>query len=421
MSLRIVPAGASLSDIAASCDGVSLLSYNVLLPNSGDGWWVFKYYDGETPDAARSWSHRRALLARQILGTGADVVCLQEARAESFDADFAFLTEAGYAAEIHRKSMLRPATFWRTGAWEGVYTRHTDKVLGVILRARGKPERVLGVLNVHLTAGPDPQRRFRQVFDALDQLRKDLKRHGVAPEDAAVVVCGDFNAGPAGSATQHLLAGGTVDADFREPGWPDLSLSSKARQHAFSPFAEVYQQALGQPPVTLIGSQVAGLMAEGQPTERLIAAIEAMFERFAGADGGMDAAAIDAWIQRINRAPQRGSEHRKAAAVLAEAGRSVLSREDFVGVYRSELSEGKIWSVQHDLQSCGLLPEGARVPYTASLDRLYHTIGTLEAVAVWDPLTEARRQELAATGLGLPNVWHPSDHVPLGAVVRWGS
>ncbi|MCB9794665.1 MAG: endonuclease/exonuclease/phosphatase family protein [Alphaproteobacteria bacterium] len=417
MSAAITPAELALSAVPGGA--LRVLSYNVLMPNSGDGWWVFKYYDGDVPEAVRAWPWRRRLLSEQLLGADAGLICLQEARPDTFASDFAFLTEAGYAGLLHGKSMLRPATFWRDADWEHLQTRETDKVLGLILRARAAPQRVLGLLNGHLTAAPDPRRRFRQVFDALDRMRKDLQALGVAPERAALVFCGDFNARPEGSATQALLSGEAVGPDFREPGHPSVSVSSKARRHGFAPMQDAYLEALGAAPVTLWGSRVAGLMEGEVPSERLLAALEAMFERFA-VNGRMDRAAIEAWIQVINRAPARGSEHRKAIAALERSGAEALSLADFLGVYRSELSEGKIWSVQHDLQACGLLPEGPREPATASLDRVCYTRGPLELVAVRDPLTPARRAELESTGLGLPNAWHPSDHLPLGVVLRWG-
>ncbi|MCB9760989.1 MAG: endonuclease/exonuclease/phosphatase family protein [Alphaproteobacteria bacterium] len=413
---RLVPAETRLSALAAEHGGFSLITYNVLVPNGPDGWWVAKWYDAGTPEAARTWPHRQALLAAKLSGADADVVCLQETRAASLAEDFGFLMDAGYEAAIHRKYHLRPATLWRASAWGCVHTRHTDRVLGVVLRARGQPDRVLGVLNVHLTAGPDPRRRFRQVFDALEALGKDLQRLGVAPERAAVVVCGDFNAAPEGSATQHLLAGGTVDAAFREPRWPERALSSRPRRHGFSPFAEVYLQALGGAPATHIGSLAAALLEEGPR----ITAIEAMFDVFADGAGRMDRDAVAAWITRINRALGRGSEHRKAAAVMENTGRPWLSRADFVALYRSELADGKVRSLQHDLQVCGVLPEGERVLSAASLDRIGYTVGPLEAVAAWDPLTEAQRREMTTARVGLPNRWHPSDHLPLGAVWRWG-
>ena len=419
MPPTMTPVAVPLHEVAAEHGGLSLISYNVLLPNSVDGWWVFKYYDGATPDAARTWAHRQSLLSQRLLREKADIVCIQEASPDTFATDFAFMTAAGYSALIHRKSRLRPATFWQKSSWELVFERHRDKVLITLLRSRTEPNRVLCVLNCHLTAAPRPERRFRQVFDALDQLRKDLKRHDITPEQAGVVVCGDFNADPAGSATDHLLRGGTIDADFREPQWPERSLSSKVRAHVFPPMVEVYREALSASPVTLIGSRLTGLVEDGQPTATFFSAIDALFDRFADAPDRMSWTAVEAWLLCINRAPDRGSEYRAAQAVVAEKGEPWLSRAEFAALYAGEMAEGKYWSVLHDLQAGDVLPEGERTLYTVSLDRIYASTGRLEPVAAWDPLTGEQRTSLMGGGIGLPNAWHPSDHLPIGVVLRW--
>lgn len=417
MSPVMVPAAVPLHEFATRHRGISVVSYNVLLPNSQDGWWVFKYYDASTPDRAREWPHRQDLLRTTLLGAMADVVCVQEASGATFSADFGFMLEAGYGAALHRKYRLRPATFWRADAWRCIHERHRDKVLICVLQSVAEPAVTISVLNCHLVAAPLPERRFRQVFDALEQLRKDLTRLHISPAQAAVVVAGDFNAAPEGTATHHLLCGGVVDADFREPRWPERSLSSKPRRHGFAPFTEAYLHTLGRAPVTLLGSRVAGLLdADGQPTATLMGAISALFDRFAAGER-MDWAAVEAWLMRINRAVDRGSESHKARAVVAAKGERWLSRAELVGLYADELAEGKFWSVLHDLQACGVLPAGERTLFAAALDRIYAS--NLAVLAAWDPLPAARRRALFSGGIGLPNDWHPSDHLPIGAVLGW--
>lgn len=419
MSSVLVPATVPLHEFASRHHGISIVSYNVLLPNSQDGWWVFKYYDASTPNAARTWAHRQALLRETLLGAMADVVCLQEASGATFAADFEFMIEAGYGAAIHRKYRLRPAIFWRADAWTCIHQRHMDKVLLCVLRSVADPAVVISVLSCHLVAAPQPQRRFRQIFDALERLRKDLARLQIPPEEAAVVVAGDFNAAPEGTATHHLLSGGVVDAGFREPRWPERSLSSKPRRHGFAPFTEAYLHTLGRAPATLIGSRISGLLdGDGQPTAVLMGALSDLFDRFADGER-MDWSAVESWLMAINRAVDRGSEHRKARAVVATKGEPWLSRAELVGLYAQELAEGKFWSVLHDLQVCGVLPAGERTLFAAALDHIYAC--NLAVLAAWDPLPEARRRALFSGGIGLPNDWHPSDHIPIGAVLGWPS
>lgn len=129
----------------------------------------------------------------------------------------------------------------------------------------------------------------------------------------------------------------------------------------------------------------------------------------------MSWAAVASWLTTINRAADRGSEWRKAAAVVADRAEKHLTRAEFQALYRSELEEGKYWSVQHDLQVCGVATETERGLYAASLDRIYHT-STLSPLALWAPMTPDQERQLFEEKLGLPSAWHPSDHLPLGGV-----
>lgn len=119
--------------------------------------------------------------------------------------------------------------------------------------------RLAVVVNCHLTGGPAPERRMRQVFDALDTVRKETakvmnypqsaaggieaegsiadsqvggkktsgagsKRSGKAGSDASkvpVIVCGDMNS-DGRTAVWELLRNGVVAASFREEGYPEV-------------------------------------------------------------------------------------------------------------------------------------------------------------------------------------------------------
>jgi hypothetical protein len=59
----------SLSDVG----GVSVLSYNVLLPNSVDGWWNYKMYLPPLTKETKymsDWDYRKKLLRERIETTG---------------------------------------------------------------------------------------------------------------------------------------------------------------------------------------------------------------------------------------------------------------------------------------------------------------------------------------------------------------
>lgn len=115
--------------------------------------------------------------------------------------------------------------------------------------------RLVMVVNCHLTGGPAPERRMRQVLDGLDAARKDAakllseeaaaaskgkkkggggggKKKGEGGAAAAapgtsvpVVVCGDLNSNNGRTAVCELLSTGVVEASFREGGYPEVGFS----------------------------------------------------------------------------------------------------------------------------------------------------------------------------------------------------
>mmetsp|Transcript_1272 Transcript_1272/g.1718 ORF Transcript_1272/g.1718 Transcript_1272/m.1718 type:complete len:137 (+) Transcript_1272:120-530(+) len=87
-------------------DQLSVLSYNVLLPNSQDGWWNYKMYQPSESDIHHisSWEYRSQLLHDRIKLIDPDVVCMQEVSPLSFEVDFQFMNGLGYdGAEMFLK------------------------------------------------------------------------------------------------------------------------------------------------------------------------------------------------------------------------------------------------------------------------------------------------------------------------------
>ncbi|CAM9545295.1 unnamed protein product, partial [Ectocarpus sp. 8 AP-2014] len=76
-------------------DGLTVVSFNVLLPNGNDGWWMYKVYQPHVPEEHRVWPFRKALMREYLLSKDADIVCVQEASAETFETDFDFMKDAG--------------------------------------------------------------------------------------------------------------------------------------------------------------------------------------------------------------------------------------------------------------------------------------------------------------------------------------
>jgi hypothetical protein len=64
----IAPAALPVSDL-------SIFSYNVLLPNSIDGWWTYKMYlpplqQQENENSIADWEHRKTLIQDRISMVG---------------------------------------------------------------------------------------------------------------------------------------------------------------------------------------------------------------------------------------------------------------------------------------------------------------------------------------------------------------
>mmetsp|Transcript_24750 Transcript_24750/g.41857 ORF Transcript_24750/g.41857 Transcript_24750/m.41857 type:complete len:632 (+) Transcript_24750:90-1985(+) len=217
-----IPPPAVLPSGAYICkeDEITILSYNILLPNSVDGWWVYKMYSFRhgVPAEDTTWEVRKALLRQEISTANSDIVCFQEVSAESFEGDFAFMEELGYdRSEMYKRGRFRPATFWKSSRVEAVADPfHRDRVLVIpfrrvqvttsadmqtesendqcsaTIKAPPPPpphshshstisvptlpdiDLPLYVANCHLQAGEHAaERRLRQMHDALESIRKD--------------------------------------------------------------------------------------------------------------------------------------------------------------------------------------------------------------------------------------------------------
>jgi len=410
------------------------LSYNVLLPNSQDGWWIYKYY--RNTGAHCDWSMRQELLKVQLREASVDIICLQEVSDLSFKDDFSFLTaDLGYDAVMHeKKGRMRPATFWKKEAWQLVSALHKDRTLVVALRRKHPTEgaaadaQVLFIVNAHLSAGPSADRRLRQVQEALDAMVKERKRTGLdaSGKPAAVMFCGDFNS-QGSSAVREFLVRGSVGPDFREFGDPTekgqegRQVTSKVRSQTVGTFADTAEEAFnGNPPATILAANIDSKMVQpdGSLSTAMISALEAAFCRYSSDGKIMTKAEVEQWLVVINGELGRGSEYRFAMAALERNGGEHLLKTDFLELYREELSEGKFWGVEHDLRVMGNLglavPEEG--PCQLRFDYIYYGVDSLRLVAVQEPLTAAQHDCLFGPPWEvLPNAWHPSDHLPVAA------
>ena len=410
--------------LASGPGQLSVLSYNILVPNREQGWWVFKAYDHDLPMQARAWPHRRALLLAQLLASRADVICLQETLQDGFQEDLAPLRDAGYELLQHRKQLMRPATLWRSARLAFVQARHCDRSLVTTLRCL-QTQRLIHLVNAHLSGGPAPAQRVRQLEDALLAAQRDARAAGVDPAQAAVIICGDLNATPDEVGVHRFLSCGLVEPSLREPG-ADEPITHRPRRHPFGPLREVYALAYGPDarPATFAPRALAARLWDAQtqaPSAELERALRAIFQDMAGGPR-MDARGVARWLSAIQGHPQtRSGESARAAARLEASGPQGFEAQSFVALYAELLGQSRAWwSVAHDLAACGhpLDPAPSGRAW-ATLDHLYVS-AAFEPLAVRAPLSAAALARLEREDAALPNAWHPSDHLPIGALLRLG-
>lgn len=242
---------------------------------------------------------------------------------------------------------------------------------------------------------------------------------------------------------QALLTCGEIDDTFRETLYPEVAVTSKRKTQPFGPFWDAYHVAYSElagvaVPATYIAAAldqkflVNGFEERraGGPltlTDELLSSLEAMYARFSGADKGspiadakLDRQGIDAWLTAINGEVGRGSEYRSATDLM-ENNSDHLTFGDFKEIYARELREGKYWGVQHDLNACGVDFSSAAdqaKPFEAAFDGIHVNIGAWAVAAVVEPLPRDRKDEVYSLRAYPPNAWHPSDHLPVAAVLR---
>mmetsp|Transcript_17213 Transcript_17213/g.25630 ORF Transcript_17213/g.25630 Transcript_17213/m.25630 type:complete len:450 (-) Transcript_17213:28-1377(-) len=427
---------------------LSVLSYNVLLPNSQDGWWNYKMYlpPLSPPDEDIStWEYRKSLLIERIGLIDADVVCIQEVSPLSFEEDFKFMTEnLGYdGVELFRKGRFRPATFWKKDRVELVCpAQHKDRTMLTTFRLNDSDEAGSQdnwhVLNCHLQAGKQGGRRVRQIFEGITTAYKAAKKlKEETPEDMKLIVCGDFNGGSECGAVE-LVEKGMVDQDFIEDG---EQVSSKAKKLPLSAplndAIDMDREDDNPVPSTLVVPELISIMIdqgnietaymEPQFSQQVIDRLTRIYKRFSKDSPGMQMtkADVEEWLTLINGRVGRGTEFRNAAKymgwkepptdpdekkeerppiVIPDDG--VLTFSDFVAVYLDELRQGKFWGIAWDLAKLDE-PLDVDEVFQARYDRMYCS-ASLQPMVVLDTISTQP----------CPNKFEPSDHLPVCAAFQ---
>ena len=436
---------ATLPKPVAGIPSLSVLSYNVLLPNSVDGWWNFKMYNPPLVEEKdwhiSNWDYRRDLLKERIQKVDADVVCLQEIAPESFENDFSFMSDLGYdGVELYKKGRFRPATFWKTSHCALVSPAvHKDRSLLTAFNLKDLSEdpRYWYVANVHLQAGKNGPRRVRQMNEAIKgtlTLARKLKEP--EPESTIrLIVCGDMN-GEQECGAIHFLEHGFVDETFLEDNEP---VSSGRKE---LPLAQPMKDATNcvtrsdnneSPPTMVVAELMSSLMTEASYDNPVLSAdmldrFERIYRRLATGDGGvMTLRDVENWLIKINHELGRGDEYRNAAIEMGWEDPNpddpfevrkrriklpsdgVLTLQGFQNIYQKELDGGKFWGIAHDMGVLGdPLPDKGL--FTARYDRMYCT-PALQPVAVLDTIANKP----------CPNKEEPSDHLPVAVSFQLAS
>jgi endonuclease/exonuclease/phosphatase family metal-dependent hydrolase len=431
---------------------LSVLTWNILLPNSQDGWWTYKIYSPKNLDPkVPTWEYRQSLLKDRIGTINADVVCLQEISPTSFEQDFGFMADLGYDGhELFKRGRFRPVTFWKTTEcrlvtpavhkdrclitafekWTVSQGSTSDDVIPVESSSHQPP--FWYVVNCHLQAGQQGPRRVRQLLEAIKgvlTLARKLKEKN--PEESLrLVVCGDFNGGPESGAIR-LLEDGVIDKTFLED--EQLVTSEKKTLPLSRPLLDATAAVTSrEPPPTLVVAELMSTLMD-EPSysnpvlsRGMIERLQRIYKRLATRpDGLMSKIDVERWLIRINKEVGRGDEFRNAAIVmgfidanqddpwevrknrisLPEEG--ILTFEGFLGVYQKELSSGKFWGIAHDMEVLDdPLPDAG--VFTSRYDRIYYNGESVQPIAVLDTLaTES-----------CPNDREPSDHLPVAVSFR---
>jgi len=396
---------------------ISLLSYNILLPNNKEGWWIPKCYSQETPNQFREWPARKKKIESILLSSKADIICIQEAAEVTFHEDFEALFEDGYRGILHKKNNLfRCATFYKHPQLTLLDTRHRFRSLVHLFQWE---KTYLGVINVHLSGGPHPKIRCVQIHEALDHLKKMCVQHRIDTTALAVVIMGDFNCNPESNPLGSFLSSGELKPTDRDPNFRDTELTKKGKKHSFPDLFNVYQKCFHHPPSTLYGAPLIDHFCIPHTTKEMMKArksgtlfsllkpetIDKILVLYScySKNNAMNREEVENWIVHINGG-LRGEEWK---AVQKQT--QPISKSQFINIYVQNLEKGLWWTLASDLhQNAISLPTTSAPMHQDILDHIY--IRGLKVISI--------RTIDVDVGMGLPNQHHPSDHLPIACVVK---
>eukprot|EP00198_Chlamydomonas_reinhardtii_P001888 XP_001691224.1 predicted protein [Chlamydomonas reinhardtii] len=343
-------------------DEISVVCYNLL----ADVYATPKRYPYVRPEWL-AWPHRWAALQQQLASFGADVICLQEVEPARWQEIVSSPALAGYTGLLQDRGrgsdaapVITNALLWRPDKLGLVWSESRSRALlaAFVFWDGVGQQQLLYVANLHLEGSPyRPNDRISQTRSALQRLEAHQLSHGLSPGDAAVVVCGDFNSGRHETVCSFLHRG-RLEGGTTEPHLPQVEVSAVG--------GEIEGGSRRRALCTVTKTTIAHPYALHEAYSS--GGVELPFTRKVQSAGGPGTADMALrWPQHVCRTP--------LLLRLMEAVPSLASSLDF------------IWA------SCNL-----------------------EVTALYVPV-EARHQGLIAHQ-ALPNQHYPSDHLPIGAVLK---
>ena len=388
--------------INAKPEDISLMSYNILLPNSEQGWWVYKYYHPDIPNEDRTWEARKRLLKRQI-SLEIDLFTFQECSLNTYEGDLDFMTST-HTLLCHKRARIAMVTAWKSERFELIAEYHLNRTLVTVLRER--TGLILCIVNCHLSAGRHPKERFQQVSKAMQQVEKLKNRFDLD----LIVFSGDFNSSSEGTAVLRFLEDGVVEPRFREAYYPQVEITSKIKEHQLGRFEEVYRHITDATTMWVRNSGASMLhQRKRTPLKSFLDGLERLFDSYSTNGENLNLGEVEQWILDIN-GDLRGSEYLTALELMEN---DHLSKSHFIELYLAEVNAGKHWAVFNDLLRQGIELPRPR-PYVAryALDQIWLRSNRYECTGVVPPIAPNAKEKIES-GDFPPNTWHPSDHFPL--------
>ncbi|KAG2490743.1 hypothetical protein HYH03_010898 [Edaphochlamys debaryana] len=375
-------------------DEISVVVWNIL----ADHYCTPKRYPYVRPDWL-SWPHRWALLQEQLGSFGSDLICLQEVEPSRWQQILDSPALHGYSGIIQDRrgdNLIANAILYRTSKLAPVWTESRSRALLAAFAfwdGLGQ-QQVLWVANLHLEGSPyRPNDRISQTRSALQRLEAAQRERSLAPGDELVLVVGDFNSGRSESVC-HFLHRGRLEGGSTEPHLPRVEVTKTSIAHPF-PLHEAYSSGGHELPFTRKVQSPSGPGTSDmalrwpqsvQPLPLLLALLAGP-----GPALGPRMGLGRAW----GRGPYAPTAAAAAAAAVAAAARG--------GRWWRRLRGWCQW-------------QGPRVPALAStLDFIWASC-QMEVSALYWPV-ECRHEGLISLQ-ALPNQHYPSDHLPIGALLR---